>query len=95
MLYQNPVNHSVCSGIFGGHPVIPVRVMEDLVIRLAAMPGDDVIEFFAALVDLPRFDEDILGLSLDASEWLVDHDTGVGERAAFPLCPGAEEDAAH
>ncbi len=59
------------------------------------MPGDDVIEFTAALVDLPRLDEDVLRQSVDSAERLVDHHAGVGERAAFTLCTGAEEDAAH
>ena len=59
------------------------------------MMRDDITEFLAAFLDLPCFYQYVLRLSLDASEWLVDHDTGVGERAAFPRCPGAEEDAAH
>ena len=45
--------------------------------------------------DLVGLDLDVRGLALRASEGLVDHDSGVGQRVAFPLRSRGQEEGPH
>src|SRR4051812_386743 len=61
------VNDSVILGLLRAHVVIAVRVLLDLLRRLARVPSEGVIECLAPAQDFPRRDRDVGRLAARAT----------------------------
>src|SRR5436190_8236750 len=76
-LLDDLVHETVRLGLVGRHPMIAVRVLGDLVDRLAGVLGEDLVQLVAGLEHLLGRDLHVGGLAGRAAQHLVDHDLGV------------------
>src|SRR3954463_15308485 len=95
MLRDHPIDDAVVLGLFGGHEVVALRVVADLLVVLLRVLGDDVVEALADVDDLLGVDLDVRGLALERGADLVDQDLGVGQRHALALGAARQQERAH
>eukprot|EP00042_Codosiga_hollandica_P000209 m.923085 g.923085 ORF g.923085 m.923085 type:complete len:332 (+) comp106196_c0_seq1:724-1719(+) len=92
---QHLVDQTVALGLGRRHEVVALGIRLDFLQGLACALGQDAIQGVASLQDFTRMDLNIRGLTLRATERLVDHDLGVGQREALALGAGCEQEGAH
>src|SRR3954454_21146641 len=95
MLRDHPIDDAVVPGLFGGHEVVALGVVANLVVLLLRVLRDDVVEALADVDYLLGVDLDVRGLALEAGADLVDEDLRVGQRHAFALRPAGQQQRAH
>ena len=89
------VNHAVRECFFGGHPMIAVGILTNLLYGSSRMVGDDLIEFLFEFEYLFGGYLNIGCLALDATSGLMDHHAAVGQRSAHALLTGYQQYGAH
>ena len=94
-VFENFVDETVCDRLFGGHVVVAVRVIFDLLDGLACVKGEDAIEAFFQVEHEADGALYIGSGTLGAAGNLVDHHMGVWQAEAFALGPCREKDGAH
>src|SRR5689334_16865318 len=94
-----PGNHLVHDTILARlgcvHDEVAVGVDRDLLHRLPAVEGQDLVQALLHAQDLLGLDGDVRGLALGAAPGLVDHDARVGEREALAGGAGGQQHGAH
>src|SRR3954468_4373589 len=95
MLRDHPIDDAVVLGLFGGHEVVALRVVADLLVVLLRVLGDDVVEALADVDDLLGVDLDVRGLALEAGADLVDEDLRVRQRHALAVGAAGQQQRAH
>src|SRR5713101_1827957 len=82
------IKNTVFLALFGGHDVIPLRILLDPLDRLPGVQDQDVVDPLPHPQDFPRRDVDVGGLAgQPGHQRLVDHDARVRQRE--PLALGA------
>src|SRR5580698_1631874 len=91
------VHDAIIDGFLGVHPVIPVKILEDLFHFFAAIFGQDAGADFFYPFSLFRRDlqVDAYPLHVSPQSGLVDHDLGMREYEPATLDAPAEQDGAH
>src|SRR6516165_7083862 len=80
------VNNPVFLALFGGHDVIPLRILPDPIDRLPGVQYQDVVDPVAHPQDFPRRDVDVGGMtSQPGYQRLLDHDARVRQREPLAL----------
>src|SRR5437764_3474628 len=77
VMLDDAIDDLVLRRLLGAHEVVALRVLGDLVERLAGVPGDDLVEPLADVDDLAGVDLDIRRLALKPARHLVDEDLRV------------------
>src|SRR3954447_17065336 len=95
MLRDHPIDDAVVLRLFGGHEVVALGVVADLVVVLLRVLRDDVVEALADVDDLLGVDLDVCGLALEGGADLVNQDLRVGQRHALALGAAGEQQRAH
>src|SRR4051812_25276893 len=80
VLVDHSIDDAVRDCFVGGHEVVALRVLLDLLDALARVLGDDLIQPAAQVDDLAGVDLDVRRLALEARGDLVDEDLRVGQR---------------
>src|SRR5579883_2581735 len=89
------VDDPVVLRLLGGHEVVALHVLGDLVDVLSCVKGDDLLEPPLEADHLARLDLDVGRLTLEAGRDLVDQDLRVRQRQPLPLRPAGEEQRTH
>ena len=89
---QNRVYNTISHRFFGIHPVIPVKILHDLLYGLSAVISQYFGAQFLGFTDLVGLDLDIgTGcLEITTQTWLVYHDLGMWVYKTFALGTGTE-----
>src|SRR5882724_4250634 len=77
-----------------GHEKVAVRVVLDLIHRLAGVIDEDAVQLLAHPEDLLGLDVDVGRLALGAAQRLVDQDARVRQGEALALAPAHSSSAA-
>ena len=92
---EDLVDHAVGFGLLGNHPVVAVAVLPHLLVILTTVVGDDLVELFLELHDLPGGDFDVAGLATGPTQRLMDHGPAVLQARPLAGSPGAKQHGAH
>ncbi len=92
---DHAVDDAVLLRLLGGHEVVALGVAPDLLVVLAGVLGEDVVQALAHVDDLLGVDLDVRRLALEAGADLVDQDLGVRQRHALALRPARQQQRAH
>src|ERR1051325_10626537 len=92
---EHGVHQAVALGLLGGHEVVAVAVLFNLLVALARVFHQDVVEHFLEPLILLQADQDLRRTAAHAAQGLVDHDARVGQAVAFARGARAQEDGAH
>lgn len=92
---ENFVDEAVGDGVFGGHVVIAIGVVFDLLDGLAGVMGEDAVEAFFQIEHEADGAFDVGGGAAGATGDLVNHHVGVRQAEAFALGACGEQHGAH
>src|SRR6476620_7641954 len=82
------VDDAIVLRILGRHEVVAVRVVDDLVQRLAGVPGEDLVVALDEVLPFLHLDDRVRGIAAEAAGSLVDHDPAVGQGVALAVRAG-------
>src|SRR4051794_20524320 len=96
VLADDVVDHAVLDTLFGPHYVVAVGVALYLLVRLARVLSQDLIEASLGPYELLSVDLHVRGLSRKTSDArLMQQYPRVRQRVALPLRPGCQEKGPH
>ena len=87
---NNLIDDTVIQSLVRRHEKVPIRIRLDLLNRLIAILGNVLVQTRLDEQNFFGLDFNVGGLSLRASEGLVDHDTAVGQTLAFARRSGTQ-----
>ena len=92
---NNIVDQAIGPGLFSTHEVVTICVVLDRIHGLTSVIGKYPVEFFPDQQDFPGVNVDIGGLSLEASQGLVDHDAGMWQAKTLALGTTGQQKRPH
>ncbi len=92
---ENFVDEAVGDGVFGGHVVVAIRVVFDLLDSLAGVMGEDAVEAFFQVEHEADGAFDVGGGAAGATGDLVNHHVGVRQAEAFAFGACGEQHGTH
>ena len=78
-----------------GHEEIAIRILFDLIGRLADVLGENVVEQCLVMQQLVDLNLSVRRGSAETAGWLVDHDAGVRQGEAFAVGACGQQDRSH
>src|SRR5690242_12049706 len=89
------VDQTEVLGLVGGHEMVAVERLLDLVIALAGVLDIDLVQAALQLDDVLRMTFDVRSLALEAAGRLMDHDPGVRRGKTHVLVTGGQKQRTH
>ena len=88
-MFANVIDQAIVHGVTGTDGIVPFGVRTDSLQRLSRMFGQNPLEPFANLQDLPGVNADIRRLSLKAAKRLVEQDPRVRDTGSVGVVAAA------
>ncbi|MPM32284.1 hypothetical protein SDC9_78846 [bioreactor metagenome] len=89
------IDQAVILGLGRGHEVVALGVGLDLLVGLTGALGQDAVHLFLGAQNVARMDFDVRRLTTGATQHLVDHDLGVGQRKTLALGTSGQQEGTH
>ncbi len=89
------VDDAISLGLLGRHEIVPVRVLDHLLQRLASVLGQDLVVALDEVLPLAHLDHGVGSVASEAARALVDHDPAVGQRIALARRAGGQQHGRH
>ena len=94
-MFQNTVDQAIGFGFFGGHEVVPVCILFNLIQRLAGVFEHQFVHAPFGAENFLGVDFQFRGCSLHASQRLMDHDPAVRQREPLAFCTCGKKHCSH